>query len=187
MDSIREQELLKYRKIWERDEYRIVSPGDDCFDQAFECLAVKAGDTLYDFGAGTARATKKFIDRGVLAVGLDLADNANEFPEVPYKTCCLWDLPDDIKPVRFGFCCDVMEHIPVDMVGKVLNNIANKVLDRCFFKIACFPDRSGKLIGETLHLSVFDPYVWAFKLNAYFKCRIISVSGHYLTAICEKR
>ena len=66
------------------------------------------------------------------------------------------------KPIpiaaEYGFCTDVMEHIPPDKVGVVLDNIL-KAAQRVWFSIALFEDACGKLIGETLHLSV-HPFEW---------------------------
>jgi hypothetical protein len=58
----------------------------------------------------------------------------------------------------YGYCTDVMEHIPEQDVDRVLSNIlasANKV----FFQIDCEDDKLGTLIGERLHLTV-RPYAW---------------------------
>ena len=50
---------------------------------------------------------------------------------VPFVNACLWDfcLKADI-----GFCVDVMEHIPPEKVGDVLDRIKDAV-GRVFFQI----------------------------------------------------
>jgi len=58
----------------------------------------------------------------------------------------------------YGFCCDVMEHIPTEFTMLVLY----RILSSCkttWFQIALVPDNCGQLIGETLHLTV-RPFTW---------------------------
>ena len=40
-------------------------------------------------------------------------------------------------------------------------------VDRCFFKIAMFPDNMGALIGQPLHLSVFPLQWWVSMFADY--------------------
>jgi hypothetical protein len=58
----------------------------------------------------------------------------------------------------YGFCTDVMEHIPTDHVGKVLDTILSSA-QHVFFSIGTSKDIWGKLIGEELHVTV-QPYSW---------------------------
>jgi hypothetical protein len=72
---------------------------------------------------------------------------------------------DLTKPVpfseRYGYCTDVMEHIPPEDVDQVLYNILIAA-QHVFFQISCEDDVCGKLIGKPLHLSV-HPYEWWLK------------------------
>jgi hypothetical protein len=58
-----------------------------------------------------------------------------------------WDLSLPC-PLRapYGYCCDVMEHIPPDQVDAVLSNIKDSA-ETVVFRIEYEPDVMGKLIG----------------------------------------
>jgi hypothetical protein len=72
------------------------------------------------------------------------------------------DLTKDV-PVKaeYGFCTDVMEHIPPDNVDKVLDNCL-MACQHVFFQISTVDDVCGALIGHPLHLTV-KPYAWWLK------------------------
>jgi hypothetical protein len=59
---------------------------------------------------------------------------------------------------EYGYCTDVMEHIPPDKVEKVLDNIL-QAATHVFFGIALKEDKCGAMIGEQLHLTV-QPFDW---------------------------
>jgi len=69
------------------------------------------------------------------------------------------------KPIPFhevyGYCTDVMEHIPPDKVDRVLDHIL-KAAQHVFFSISTQEDNCGELIGETLHLTI-ESYGWWLK------------------------
>ena len=79
-----------------------------------------------------------------------------------------------LKPVpvtaEYGYCTDVMEHIPPEHVDQVLLNILRSA-QHVFFQIDCQEDVCGKLIGEQLHLSV-HPYSWWLKKFTELGCYV---------------
>lgn len=167
MDNIATIERDKYLSIWQRDEYRKVSPGLLEYDRAKMVMDVQPGQTLIDFGAGPGRATKAFQNAGLKVIAVDIAANALE-TDVPFVEACLWSLPDDLPRADFGYCCDVMEHIPTDHVDDVLSNISDHAR-ACYFRIATRPDRMGpKLIGHPLHLTVEDGEWWRRTIERFW-------------------
>ena len=58
----------------------------------------------------------------------------------------------------YGFCCDVMEHIPTEYTMLVIDRIMSSCRT-AWFQIALVPDQFGVTIGQTLHLSV-QPFTW---------------------------
>ena len=100
---------------------------------------------------------------------LDFAPNCLD-PEVA-QACetqngrLTFQVADLTKPVPadavYGFCCDVMEHIPTEDVATVLRNILASA-NHVFFGISTVPDELGALIGEPLHLTV-QPAAWWVK------------------------
>jgi hypothetical protein len=58
----------------------------------------------------------------------------------------------------YGFCCDVLEHLPPSQVDRVIRNCLTAA-PTCFFQVSTVPDQMGQLITRRLHLSV-HPYPW---------------------------
>lgn len=167
MDNLAAVEREKYVAIWQREEYRRVSPGMIESDRAWQVCGIRSGATLIDFGSGPARATKWFEDRGVDVVAVDFAPNARE-TDVPFVEACLWDMPDALPPADFGYCCDVMEHIPTEKVWEVLSGIAARVKKAAYFRIATRPDKMGRLIGRPLHLTINRGEWWRREVEKHF-------------------
>lgn len=168
MDNLAAVEKEKYVAVWKREEYRRVSPGMLECERAFTICETKAGQSLIDFGSGPARATKWFDDRGLDVVGVDFAPNARE-TDVPFVEACLWDMPDALPATDYGFCCDVMEHIPGEKVDAVLAGISSRVKKAAYFRIATRPDKMGpKLLKRPLHLTVQGGEWWRRKVEEFF-------------------
>lgn len=164
-----QREADKYAAMWGRDEYRSMSPALSYVAGIVDELSIETGERLIDFGCGSGRATKELIDRGVHAVGFDIAPNALE-TDAPFIQGCLWDLPESLRALNaeWGMCCDVMEHIPTDKVNAVLDGIAGSVSKGAFFAIDNHDDTMGVLIGAPLHLTVRPYDWWAAKLKQRF-------------------
>lgn len=167
LDDLAQAEREKYVAIWQRPEYRRISPGMLETDRAWRVCDMKAGQSLIDFGAGPARATKWFEDHGLDVVAVDFAPNARE-RDVPFIEACLWDLPEALPAADHAYCCDVMEHIPTAHVGDVLAGIAARTKRAAYFRIATRPDRMGRLIGVKLHLTVEGGEWWRRRVEAHF-------------------
>lgn len=172
MDAVARSEQAKYRKMWDRPEYRIWSPGEDSAAEAMEAFG---HSSVIDFGCGEGRALDRFLAAGMVAFGVDLVALHEAAIEA-----CLWDLPDSLEPASWGFCADVMEHLPEDKVDAVLENIAAKVRKGCYFRISTVPDCMGRLIGETLHLTVKSSSWWAVQIAKHFlsSVEIDAFDGH---------
>ena len=92
----------------------------------------------------------------------DVADKVN------FVEGCLWDLPKDFIKSEWGYCCDVLEHIPTKRVDDVLRTIARHS-KAAFLQIAHFPD--GEWVEGTgpLHLTVEPPEWWAKRLRTIWR------------------
>jgi SAM-dependent methyltransferase len=163
--SLIDAERTKYERMWEFPEYRKNAPGERLVDDAIKKMAMKSG-TVIDFGCGTGRAAQAFADKGFAVAAIDIAENClDEGVDIPVFVQCLWE-PIGLSG-DYGFCTDVMEHIPPEKVDDVLENIACAV-DRCYFQIATFKDGMGRLIGDTLHLTVKPAGWWKDRLESHF-------------------
>ena len=174
LDEIGKAEAEKYSKMWEHDQYRRHSPGERILDAARVELGnrgMAALDSLADFGCGTGRAALGFMEHRLAVTGIDITASAlDRVPasRIQFVLACLWDLPDGLGPFDWGYCTDVMEHIPPEKVDAVLASISRLVSKACVFQMSCRPDGCGALIGETLHLTVRTPGWWRSKLGMYF-------------------
>lgn len=171
----------KYRKVWNRPEYRERSPGLRLAQEA--CDWMQPHGSLCDFGAGTGRASQWFADRGLEVVAFDIADNAiTEFDGMKVIGN-LWDMPD-FGRFDFGYCCDVMEHLPTEHVDAAIEGIARRV-GVCFFQIALFECHMGDVIGEHLHLTVKPAAWWRAALAKHFNQVEVRPNPKYVIAKCS--
>lgn len=186
MTTLEHREREKYGRIWAVPEYRRVSPGMMEAQRAHSLLEMRPGHTLYDFGAGTCRATAWFQEQGLHVTAIDFCRDARE-TNVPFIDACLWDMPPMPK-ADFGFCCDVMEHIPEDRIGWVLSAIAHRVVKALYIRIATRPDMMGpKHLGEPLHLTVQPAEWWRSRLrdNGFSRVEVLKADGRDLVAVAK--
>lgn len=146
----------KYRRMWEFDEYRVKSPGELVVEKFLDL--VKPSSLVLDIGCGTGRAGLAMSAAGLAVLLIDFADNCRdeEAMRLPFLE---WDLSRPLPPrANYGFCADVMEHIPTADVGVVIGNIMESA-ETTFFQISTVPDDFGVVIGMPLHLTV-KPHEW---------------------------
>ena len=157
-------ECDKYRLLWTTDSYREVSPGESLVPTILQTL--KPDGLVLDFGCGTGRASVEMSKLGLDMLLIDFADNCRdeEAVNLPFLQ---WDLMRPMPPhAHYGICCDVMEHIPTDDVGVVLENIL-AAADKVFFQISTISDIFGAIIGCDLHLTVKPHSWWAEVLSEF--------------------
>lgn len=167
MHQIEALEREKYRKIWERPEYRQWSPGAAAVDNFLKGVDWMLGQSVVDLGCGTGRAGAALAERGLDVTLLDFMHSAVEFPDMKFIEACLWDIPET-QWFDWAFCVDVMEHIPTSMVTQTLGNIHNIIRRGGYFQIALFEDGCGRMIGETLHMTVKSADWWYKELEAWW-------------------
>ena len=154
------QEQAKYEAVWSHEAYRTVSPGAWAVDQFLEVADPPKGATIRDLGCGTGRAGLILHKLGYKVEQYDFATNCRDAEvrkeDIPFTQ---HDLNNAIKGIAdYGFCTDVLEHIPPEQVKRVLRVVV-AAARRVYLQISCTPDHMGALIGEPLHLSV-HPYDW---------------------------
>lgn len=156
-------ERERYETIWRVPEYHENSPGERLVSLFGRVASPVAGETLIDLGCG----------KGVGGLGLQQSYGVNvtylDFVKVegcpePHIQQCLWE---PIKTTAhhgtnkwdYGFCVDVMEHIPKEFTMLAAKNMLD-VCKRVFFVPAFVPDCKGpKHTNEPLHLTV-ENFVW---------------------------
>ena len=172
-------EKEKYEKMWAIDDYRIVAPGENTAMLFLEQAKPKKDSTCVDFGCGTGRGGFMAALMGGLKMTLvDFASNClDEEVKAAVETQPerLRFVEEDLsKPLSvhgiYGYCTDVMEHIPPEQVDQVLTNILLSA-QHVFFQICNTPDHMGQRIGHSLHLTV-EPYEWWLKKFRDLNCVI---------------
>jgi hypothetical protein len=170
------EEQKKYIKCWDLPDYRRYSPGEELVDMFLD-LDPKEDTTLIDWGCGTGRAALKIKqERPDLDVTMvDFAFNCLD-KKVKKKTKSIKNFrfiehdltkKTDLQS-EYGFCTDVMEHIPTEDVDDVLTHIlyASK---HVFFQISTADDifsRHKDLdVDSELHLTVKSYHWWLRKFS----------------------
>jgi 2-polyprenyl-3-methyl-5-hydroxy-6-metoxy-1,4-benzoquinol methylase len=170
MTSVSVEERQKYERMWEFEQYR----GDHVTAYAREAIArmgMRRGDSVIDFGAGAGYASVHLQEAGLRVLAIEIARNAlasDIAARVPYLIGSLWEMPVDVV-ADWGFCCDVMEHIPTAHVDEVLAFIARSVRRSSFMSISLRADGCGRLIGQPLHLTVQPADWWIRTLSKHWK------------------
>lgn len=173
VSNIRPEEKELYERMWAREEYRAISPGEEVARVFLQQAKPRKGASVLDLGCGTGRGGLNLAVFGGLDVTLvDFARNcldADILPMLETQAHALRFVQADLSkhlPVsaEYGFCADVLEHIPPEQVDAVLNNCL-RAAAHCFFHISCVDDSCGVLVGHKLHLSVHDYAWWLNKFN----------------------
>lgn len=157
--NIVEAERDKYTQIWDEvPEYRDYSPGLENFPRFMSIVQPKSNETLIDLGCGTGEGGLAFREMGLDVAWLDITDAGLHVcvPREKFTQATLWAMPR--KSFNYGFCCDVMEHIPPEFTMLVLDRITT-MCRVSWFSISFLPDEFGKAIDQTLHLTV-QPFNW---------------------------
>lgn len=160
-------EALKYGRMWDHEVYRHVSPGEQLAQVFLQQARPPKGASVIDFGCGTGRGGYALAVFGGLNVTLvdfvknsldgDVKDACQSQPHV--LRFVKKDLEQPlVMAAQYGYCCDVMEHIPEDKVDAVLDNVLGAA-EHVFFSISTVPDNLGQVIGEQLHMTV-QPFDW---------------------------
>lgn len=148
----------KYQRMWNIPAYRTMSPGEESAQTFLD--VVKPTSTVIDFGCGTGRGGLAISKAGVDVVMVDFASNCRD-SEAMHLPFVEMDLTEPIGlRASYGYCTDVMEHIPPQDVAAVISNVMASA-ETVFFQISTVPDQLGAAINQRLHLTVMPMTWWA--------------------------
>jgi len=173
------QEELKYKKMWSIDDYRKVSPGELAANTFLHVACPDPGDDVIDLGCGTGRGGLMLQFLGNMHVTfMDFAENCldEEIAESCQKNGKMRFIKKDLNAIprihtKYGYCVDVLEHIPPDELDNVISHCL-EYGQNVFFGISTVDDVMGERIGEKLHLSVHD-YAWWCNKFVGMDCQIL--------------
>lgn len=166
VDAVELREIAKYNAIWATERYGRSSPGERIATRFKRLSKARPGAYIIDLGAGAGEGAKRLQVMGYRVAALDIVEEQFRFRgEMPFFHQPLWrEIPwaTDKRCIRrkwtYGYCCDVMEHIPPDRVREVLRCIRASCI-WAFFSISHEPDVFGRAVGQPLHLTV-KPFEW---------------------------
>lgn len=171
-------EQEKYEAMWSLPEYRVTAPGEHVAQVFADVAQLVRGEGLgpesrvLDFGCGTGRGAlqlKRLTGCDMLLIDFTANSRDLEAQGLPFMQADL-SKPIDARG-HYGFCTDVMEHIPPEQVEQTICNVM-ACAPRVFFQISLVPDNLGGLIGQPLHLSV-HPFAWWAEVFARLGYRVI--------------
>lgn len=173
----------KYRLMWQFDLYRASAPGEACVGQFLEIA--QPNGMVIDFGCGTGRAGLAIAAAGLPVLMTDFASNCRDQDAhaLPFID---WDLTDTCPvglSAPYGFCTDVMEHIP-DAEAALDNMFA--VAERIYFQIDTEEDACGELIGHDLHVNLKPHAEWRALLSRYGRIAFEQENGRSSVFYVEK-
>lgn len=186
MDAVTTEERQKYETMWADPRYSERSPGMRFLDDAMAKLNMQPGATVVDLGCGTGRVAQALSEQGYSVTAVDIAPNACTEFSGTFVQACLWDLPARIPKFDYGFCADVLEHIPTDKVPDTLKNIA-RVAGTVYFQIANFECHMGDEHGLHLHLTVKPMGWWQEALSRHFDFVHIEAHPKHHIAVCSNK
>ena len=127
--------------------------------------------SLIDFGFGTGNSMDFFEENGFNVAGTEISsysiENQRKKGRVVYHTSL-----DDLSMLEdnqfnIGFCNDVIEHIPTELVDKSLEEMTMVCSEYLFISVCPNPSHHLSLDGENLHLTVKPKQWWEKKFENY--------------------
>ena len=144
--------------MWQEPAYRSGAGGVPAVKAFAHAANIQPEEHIVEFGCGQGKAYKHLKKFAAKVTLVDIADNSLD-DDIPREIFIRHDLSEPLDlQADVGFCIDTMEHFPTHQIDSVLANIFSTT-KRCYFLVSTHPDGCGKLIGETLHLTV-KPFTW---------------------------
>lgn len=164
-----DQERVKYERMHRIPGY---SPGPGIAHVHRFVTLLNGANRIVDFGCGTGDAALELHRLGREVYLVDIAsnclrDNVREILGDRFFATALHELPEELPVCDWGFCSDVMEHLPPEWVEPSLAAMRRKA-GQIYFSISGVPDGWGRYIGEVLHLTVRPLEWWLGEIGKHF-------------------
>lgn len=153
----------KYQSIWAVPAYGNKSFGEEMVTHFSKICGPFTREHLIDIGCGQGKATRKLLQQDCRVDMLDITDEQipDDLKASQHITIGpVWEPWNKATKLKYdwGYCVDVMEHIPPHYVMWTLSRIFEECTN-VFFHISLVPDSFGQLINQPLHLTVM-PFQW---------------------------
>jgi len=179
-DPVFLREKEKYEKIWNRDIYRLNSPGSNSLPSFLTEIAerISPGDSIIDFGCGTGVCSLSLLEKGLNVSLVDIAANCLDekiaalthiIPDrISFVEAALWDLPESLRKSDWIYCIDVLEHLPTQKVIESLEEMSGKTKKGGALQVFLADEGMGFMIGETLHLTIRPLDWWIKQISSFW-------------------
>lgn len=126
---------------------------------------------IIDFGFGSGYAMDFFEGRGLCVEGTDISSFAVETQKKKGRRAYHRSLDNlgllEDNQYNIGFCNDVIEHVPEELVVPSLEEMTRVCSDYLFLSVCPTPSHHLSLEGENLHLTVRPESWWEEKFQKY--------------------
>lgn len=173
-------ERAKYMQAWAWPGYRRQADGDAVVELAFQRMGCAPGDTIIDWGCGTGRPALKLQALGLRVTCFDIAPNCLDADiALPLVVGCLWSPPRGLE-ADYGFCTDVLEHLPTERVPAALAAIKARSRAAAFLQVDTAADICGAKLNppQVLHLTVQPREWWEAEIGKQWR-RVEALPGTY--------
>jgi len=166
-DLILKRETEKYAKVWKCPQYKFWSGEVAEIGRVIDWAKKKPIKNILIIGCGEGYGLHYLIRDGFSAHGLDLV-NVIRFKNLKnsMSVAPIWDT--GIKSLSYDACIaiDVLEHIPPDRIIRSIQEVG-RISKFFYFSISCKQDRMGRLINDTLHMTVKPAWWWVQLISKY--------------------
>jgi len=161
--SISVSERDTYESMWGAVEgYSRESPGERYLPAFLQMVGSERG-TVLDAGCGTGKAALALEQAGFSVTLCDLTADGivADARHFRFERACLWQasLQFGIWRYDYGFCCDVLEHVPTQFTMLAVARLLEACKRGVFLSVSLVPDQYGMWVGKALHQTV-QPYEW---------------------------
>lgn len=186
VDPILKMETDKYAKVWQHPEYKFWSGEVAEVGRIIEWARKKPIKNILIIGCGEGYGLHYLSREGFSVHGIDLV-NVVRFKSLKSSMTVVpvWDT--GIRSLSYDACIaiDVLEHIPHDRIIQSVQEIG-RVSKFFYFSISCKQDRMGKLINDTLHMTVKPAWWWVQVISKYLSVETFTGSPKSVKIIGRK-
>ena len=156
-ESTFQREDLKYSFLW-NNGYTDANWKRLAREGIKKIESLEGAPSVIDFGFGRGSAMNFFEERGIEVAGVEISKYAVEEQKKKGKKVYHTSL-DNLnmfvdKRFRIGFCNDVIEHIPENLIAQSLDEMTRVCSDYLFLSVCPTPSNHLSQTGENLHLTV---------------------------------